>query len=446
MKIDEPQFRAVLSELIDTNPIACRAVLSICKIEFTETVPTLCVTLGHPTKLRVNLAFIAEHCQSESEVHALLIHEFLHVILRHTTRFKRMTPAINLALDAVINAIIHRRLGSSYSDFFARYYAKAEWPIHLLRSFDISDDYKSNDESQDLDRLELHMALYDGNLVSDDVLDICRQVDSDAITRHLEKGGQVLIGGHDSGGLSIDDLEPDVADRILAGLQAIDGDGIWRNPGSLKPSFFDRPKSVSAVPPEWRKATLPVLQRLILPDSRSAQHQPVPHSFQQPVLNAGDRRGALRALWNPLIPEIAWTGYTPQPIGTVQIYLDVSGSMESTLQALVHLLHGLRRHIRMPFWAFSTEVFPAKIRNGRLETTSTGGTELECVIAHLKQTRPRKALIITDGFVEDPRKSQKSAHSRYSQIEALVPPGGTSDVLRKWGIPVTVLPVTLNQP
>ena len=86
-------------------------------------VPTLCVTLGRMSVLRVNLDFVAAHCTTEDHVKALLVHEFLHVLLGHTLRFATMSPALNIALDAVINAIIHRRLGASYSDVMASYYA-----------------------------------------------------------------------------------------------------------------------------------------------------------------------------------------------------------------------------------------------------------------------------------------------------------------------------------
>ena len=79
-------FRTIYRELIDENPFAIRAVLHMLGVEFTDTVPTLAVTCEERPRLLVNLDFVGEHCRTEAEVKALLCHEFLHVLLRHTER------------------------------------------------------------------------------------------------------------------------------------------------------------------------------------------------------------------------------------------------------------------------------------------------------------------------------------------------------------------------
>ena len=108
------QVRALMHELMDENPFAIRAVLKILSVEFTVAVPTLAVTNEPQPRLLINLEFIAQHCRTEEHVKALLCHEFLHVLLRHTDEPGRPTHARHLALDAVINAIIHRQLGDRY--------------------------------------------------------------------------------------------------------------------------------------------------------------------------------------------------------------------------------------------------------------------------------------------------------------------------------------------
>ena len=117
-------FRNIYRELIDDNPLAVRAVLKILEIEFTEDVPTLAVTCEARPTLKVNLRFIGKHCHSDAEVRAVIVHEFLHVLLRHTDRLTPVTPADHLACDAVINAIIHRTMGPSASALMSRYYAE----------------------------------------------------------------------------------------------------------------------------------------------------------------------------------------------------------------------------------------------------------------------------------------------------------------------------------
>ncbi|MEO2161559.1 MAG: hypothetical protein ABGY29_03445, partial [bacterium] len=125
-RFTEENFHSVYSELIEENPLAVRAVLKILKVEFTNRVPTLAVTLEERPRLLVNLEFITEHCRrgkriDEKFVKAVICHEFLHVLLRHTEKFNVLSPERHIALDAVINAIIHRDLGSGYSDFMRRY-------------------------------------------------------------------------------------------------------------------------------------------------------------------------------------------------------------------------------------------------------------------------------------------------------------------------------------
>ena len=126
-------FRHIYRELIDDNPLAVRAVLKILTTEFTTRVPTLAVTCAERPTLLVNLAFVSEHCRTDDEVRAVIVHEFLHVLLRHTEQFSAVTDAEHLALDAVINAIIHRTLGPAASRMMSRYYAHAEGAFVLLR-------------------------------------------------------------------------------------------------------------------------------------------------------------------------------------------------------------------------------------------------------------------------------------------------------------------------
>ncbi len=130
----EHEFRAIYLELIDENPLAVRAVLKVLEIEFTSEVPTLAVTCTDAPVLKVNLGFVAKECAQEKHVKALIIHEFLHILLRHTMTRKPITPERHLATDAVINAIIHRQLGADYSGLMSHYYRDEEG-IFVLHRF-----------------------------------------------------------------------------------------------------------------------------------------------------------------------------------------------------------------------------------------------------------------------------------------------------------------------
>jgi hypothetical protein len=133
LRMNAYEVRALLGELIDENPFATRAVLKILAVEFTETVPTLAVTAEERPRLLINLEFVREHCRTAEHVKAVLCREFLHVLLRHTSLQGPLTPARHLALDAVINAIIHRALGEAYSGLMSEYYKDAWGLMQLLR-------------------------------------------------------------------------------------------------------------------------------------------------------------------------------------------------------------------------------------------------------------------------------------------------------------------------
>ena len=136
------ELRGLLQELIDENPFAIRAVLKILRVEFTDEVPTLAVTAEAHPRLKINPAFVAQHCRTPEQVKAVLCHEFLHVLLRHTSLKGPLTPARHLALDAVINAIIHRQLGVAYSSLMSEYYAKKRGLGALLRPMTDTEKYR----------------------------------------------------------------------------------------------------------------------------------------------------------------------------------------------------------------------------------------------------------------------------------------------------------------
>lgn len=452
MKINQSLISSLMAELIDENPLACRAVFSICGVEFTRDVETLCVTLGHRSVLQINDDFVSKHCRTECHIKALLLHEFLHLLLRHTTRFERMTPALNVALDAVINSIIHRRLGEDYSSFMAEYYCEAPGILRLLRlpnerersrQFAFYGKRKlSLEEHAELTLLEAHQAVYAGKIVAEDVLDLCRHIKSQEVKSLLEKGF-VLLGDHQGRHDPLEDLEPDVASRLRNAMRCLDGKGIWKDVDRMLPFRKKQARALTTLPPAWRREVMPILHRLISRQDPGGATVETPVSNLLPVLNSHDRRGWLRALWNPIIAENEWTGIRRKHLGRVQVYLDVSVSMNGWIDALVGLLWEFHAFIRSPFWSFSGIVEPAVIRNGHLETGTTGNTSLTAVLRHVLKTRPEKALIVTDGFVEEVSEDLVRSMA-FCSLEGIVTPGGTTKILSKCGISGTMLPKIRN--
>lgn len=438
MEINEPYFRAILGELIDESPLACHAVLSLTCIEFTDAVPTLAVTLGERPVLKVNLEFLGKHARTEAHVKAVVLHEFLHIILGHTCQLPRMNAALNVALDAVINSILHRRLGEEFSSFFAQYYAECRGVTRLLRPPAGGEFRPPPGAHPTLKTLvETHRRLMNGGILADDVLELVQQMSEAGLGSVLPFAlphGRHFLGSHDDTPRTV---SPIVVDAITRTLQSWNEHGVFRAPARLRadPACL----TVKALPPEfmqWQRTTWQILRDHITRDPRSACMDEVPRTALLPVLSAADRRAFVRTLWNPIIPESRWKLAERRPSGTCQVYLDVSGSMNAEMQALVDLLARLRRHIRSPFWAFSDEVQPAKIRDGQLLTSTSGGTSMNAVLKHVVSTLPGRAVVITDGYIEpcDPVLLSRLRAAR-QDIFVLLSRDGSSRQIEDAGLP-----------
>lgn len=434
MKINQRRFESLLHELIDENPLACRGILSILRIEYTDQVPSLAVSLEAPPRLLVNLDFLSEHAKQEIHVKSVLLHEFLHVLLNHTEQFKQMDRATNIALDAIINHIIHRSQGEDYSEFFRIYYQSQKGYASLLRP----DPYGTISDDDTLERL--HRDLLSGSIVVDDLLDLVREIrqEESALGQPASglPGDRVFIGNHEGNRQS--DASSSKAREILHDtLKSFNGHGIYRAPKSH--GFGANPYLETFAAKDenlirWEKSTYKILKKLCTPDPRTNLTERVEQSVQLPVLNERDRRAFLKSMWSPLIPAASWSVTQEKPQGTTMLYFDVSGSMYAEMQALVHLLHRLMRYIRKPFWAFSDRVAPAVIRNGVLETSTSGGTSINSVLAHFAESHIEQAVMITDGYIENCN-AELLLRLNEKTLHAIVSRDGSTRELDRAGIP-----------
>jgi len=425
------EFRNLYRELIDENPLAIRAVLKILAIEFTGSVETMAVTCEAQPRLLVNLAFVREHCRTDAEVKAVICHEFLHVLLQHTERLTVLTPPEHLALDAVINAIIHRALGPDYSSMMSRYYQRERGIRRLLRP-----PREMEPESQLEEAWE---SLYEGYLVADDIRDLARDHMGRAKGRP-----ERLLGNHDAAGRFAPGAlagSAVLAEAIEDALKAMNGSGIFRGPrpGVGAEAYGCRVAAVDPGLTQWRREAYAVLQRHLAPDPRSVNRDSVDRAFTLPVLSAGDRRAALRARWSPFLPEARWHTPVPRRVGSAQVYLDVSGSMDAEMPLVVALLGRLSKYIRRPFWAFSNLVAPARIERGQLVSETTGGTSMNCVLEHVALTRPSAAVVVTDGYIERLTPGMVAAAVAATRLHVIVTRDGNPAELQRAALPYTQL-------
>ena len=445
------RFRMLLAELVDENPFAIRAVLKILQVEFSEHVPTLAVTREQRPRLLVNLRFVKKHCATDDHVKAVICHEFLHVILCHTEDKRPLTPARHLAFDAVINAIIHRTFGPSFSSMMGRYYAKADDTRRMLRPMN-SKELRSSEKfwSTLPDWVRAWQSLYSGLLIADDIEQLAERLDKAAGSVTQATAGSFILvpGGLDSvdGYLGNHDdlgrpLPGELQNALEQSLREMNGSGVWRSP-KLRGVGTNPYEALFVAKDEpmrrWRNRTLELLKRYLEPDRRSRAREDRPHEYIMPILSPRDRRAFLRSLWTPFIPEAAWSVTVLRSAATANVYLDVSGSMCAEMPQIIALLGRLSRHIRRPLWAFSNCVAPAVIKNGQLVVSTTGGTSMACVLEHLAQTRPATAIVITDGYIERlcPSLVKRVAGIR---LHALVTRDGSPAELRRAAISYTQL-------
>ncbi len=423
-------FHALYQELIEENPFAVRAVLKVLQVEFTETVPTLAVTCETRPRLLVNLAFLKKHCRTDQHVKAVICHEFLHVLLRHTERIAAFSPAEHVAFDAVINAIIHRELGDDYSEFMSRYYAKEKGVRRLLRPPTRTE--RTPDFGSRSPLMRAWVSLYNGLLIADDIADLARDV---LDVKTVPSTGTVLIGGHDHTEF-VGELPEVLQEALDQALKSMNGCGIWRSPkerGVGANAYRAAIPGVSEGVQRWRRETLEVLRRHLVPDPKAVRHDTRPLHFTVPVLSPGDRRATLRALWSPLLPEALWSTEQRLRGGTAQVYLDVSGSMNAEMPLIIGLLARLGRFIHKPLWAFSNVVAKAEIVNGRLLADTTGGTSMGCVLEHIAETRPAAAVVVTDGYIET-LSPGLLAGVRGTRLHVIVTRDGSPAMLHQAGI------------
>jgi hypothetical protein len=430
------EVRGLLQELIDENPFAIRAVLKILAVEFTDTVPTLAVTNEERPRLLINLGFVGEHCRTAEHVKAVLCHEFLHVLLRHTSVQGKLTPARHLALDAMINAIIHRQLGDQYSGLMATHYRDAPGLMSLLRPMMQQELHRYWDSGRGKGGVprwwQAWFGLYQGTVLADDL----EQLAQDLVTQ----GGDTpapdigrLLGNHGD-----DEPLAEALERALdRARREMNGGGIWRNAGPGANPYELLVNSKQAALADWKARTLAVLRKHIEP-APGAPRTPVAVGARLPVLSPSDRRAFLRATWSPFLPEAEWAATATRPQGRAQVYLDVSGSMNAEMPLIVALLGHLSSWIRRPFWAFSTEVVPAVIERGVLRAGTSGGTSLSCVLEHVARTRPACAVIVTDGYVEAIAKRRVAALG-HTRLHAVVTRDGNPAPLKAAGIPYSQL-------
>lgn len=419
---DHDLVRRVL-DAVPARSYALGALLSLFRVEASEEVPTACVTCERRPVLRVNPRFVEEHCRTDAHLFLLVMHELHHVLLGHTRLFLRPTPAHNLAFDAVINALLCARFPEeAYTSFFTAQYGDERGPLRLL-----SPPGRVRVEP---DRLSaLHEAVYDGTATAEEVFHaIVREVAGEELPAERLLGSHG--GAHAEGAWGTETTDSSVVDAIRRIVET------WPPPadpirgrslgsGLIRATVTPREALAAAVRKATRDALLGAAER----GSRRLPRRtggPAPGLVALP--DAADRRaGVARELGaTPLLYRSAVHHRRGRDEGTAHVYLDVSSSMDPWIEDLYGALVSLRSHLAPGVNLFSTCVETIDLRALREGVrTTTGGTDVRCVLEHALAGLARRVLVVTDGYVGPPPDDLARAIAKARvEIRVLLTPGG----------------------
>lgn len=431
-------------------------------------------------RILINPDFAKRFAPTPERQAALILHELLHLLLGHQA--KPMTRMDNFVLDAVINAMICHMTGSpAYWSLFTSTYSSRRFPECLLRppagfragggsclkiprvlkgdrmrhvrsayrdlysnwgtsykdirrQFRMPEDYYPELwRGWTVEEVEASAEIAGENLCwpGDDDSDWEDGGEAQAWEEPCELPPQAasldavpLLGSHPV------NPEPDLTGagwlRSLASMvQALQQK--WIRGRSLSEELTVMKFDLSALD---RRANVAALKRLIsrvaLDGATRTGESGTIRSRVLTALPALDRRSTvLRFLGlQPLLH--AWETETPQPrhIDPVHVYVDVSGSVAEFVGCLCQAVLSCRHLAHRQIHLFSTEVADVDVdtlSHGHVPTT--GGTDIGCVLEHMKRRKITRAVLLTDGYVGSPAEEFHSYLRRCSLAVALTPGG-----------------------
>jgi hypothetical protein len=459
------ESQALAERLVRCLPAATfemETLVQLAGIEATRDVPSAAVTCEGRPRLLLNPDFVAAHCARDEHLFLLVMHELWHVILAHTRLYPRATPAENVAFDAVINAGLCRQFpGPEYRGFFEALNPADAFPGCLLRppeGWPQAPRIPRGVRGWPARTRGLLERLYPAAGQPDVPAPLYSEILA-LLKKRARRSKPTLLGDHG---------DPE-QEATLVGRTDF-GDVVRRVVAAWPPPPFplggrDLGRSVgswlSALGPataDARRVFAEVLRRTLVPqrsgERRSHRTLVRAPSGLAPLPNLRDRQApARRALGLPSllqVQELLTPARAPDVPARAHVYLDVSGSMNAILPALLGLLLPHVAAGRAHVFQFSTVIAPltlAALRSGQLRTT--GGTDVNCVLAHALGTpHLRTVLLVTDGYVGQPHAKYKAGlRERGLRIHAVLPAESawTRD-LEPLARSITVLPGNVPSP
>lgn len=447
------QIRRRIFDVVPAATWQMEQLLGLLDITADDSVPTACVDCAARPRLRLNPKFVAEHCRTDEHLLMLVLHELHHVVLGHTRLFARPTLAHNIAFDAVINAMLCVQFGEErYTGFFTQINDAKTFPARLLRpplGWPTKPRYAADASGSERRVMRLLYGPKDGGITYLEVFELLLEELSKSSAQ-----GFVLVGNHNDRGDAAenDPLFGEAIRKIVSHwprpVRVLEGrdEGGNANPWSLSPA--------NDAPHRLREAVGKLLRRAGVYDGsaqRAYRRIPtiVPRVVETVIPQARDRRlpawQSLHGTW-PVIFRSATEErrLSRQPQSVAHVYLDVSGSMNGVLSVLAAALESPHRQGLVRIYVFSTVVGEVSPRDLRGKVPNTFGTDINCVLRHLAsfpaRKRPRRAVLLTDGYVGEAQRLLVDQLTRVRFYAGLTEKG-PCDYLSRIGAHLTQLPL-----
>ena len=445
MSADTKSLRARLFDVVPAASFQMEKLLGLVDIVLSDAVPTAAVECSFAPRMLLNPQFVEQYCQRDGHLLMLVMHELQHIILGHTRLFPRVTPAHNLAFDAVINAMLCKQFPSE-AGFFQATNGWDTFPGRLLRPAPgwPTAPEPMGDDASDRER-EVHDLLYekDGQQVTYHELFELLVTEFETRAKQTAGAGQTgaeQTGAEQTGAEQTASAEQTAGARQTAGQAAcpeqVAGDAVLLGDhgGPSGAGSFDEQATrdettrsvLRRVVEDWpspdqplggrdagrsqknwilepirspREALRKALRRLLARAGVGGRAARARHRRRrvETTIRVGTVRPQARDrrahAWTRLhgMPPLLWRGWAkrtqrlmrPQPVA--HVYLDISGSMDAALPTLAAALREPHRAGAIRLFVFSTvidEAQPGDLAKQRF--ANTRGTNIRCVLDHLE--------------------------------------------------------------
>lgn len=376
-------------------PYGLEKIIALLDIEESRDIPTAAIPIGMgQPKIKINPDFVAQYCQEDVCLAALLLHEMHHLLLGHTRIFPRVTIKHNIAFDAIINAMICRQ-EPRYGLLFQKTYKTDVFPECLLRPPEGFPDNITYPDAMDASVKNIIQELYHTRTTS--FYDVFELICSRSIDISI-----TLLGDHgeDVRGFQQSD-DPELFEAIRSIVEQ------WPQPpnpimGRSLSDITTQKQGIFKEDDTPDKTIIRAIHKLFHQqnDAQLEGGAITEHTLSQIWPNLRDRRAfaMASASFRPLL----YQGSIPQhnTIERCTVYLDVSGSMSSYLEHVSNALLSCAQYITPTIYTFSTKIFEISVEEYRKGSYSTtGGTDITVVAQHIHENNIRSAIILTDGYV-----------------------------------------------